>query len=277
MNSISKEIFVSVAMTTFNGESFLREQLDSLLGQSYENFEIIISDDGSKDGTHEILNEYQTKDSRIKWVLNPNPNGFIKNFEYVIGLCRGEIIFLCDQDDIWYSEKISKHVDIYKSNKDIHWVYNRVILIDDEDKEIGFLEDSAPDYYKKRKLLYSTWGSCVLGCATSYRSKLLKSVLPIGKYAPAHDSWIQLAIFPKKSFYINEVLQSYRQHCKNVVGWGKEIDTNVLKEREKQAISDNLRYLKCLSTNRNLTLGKRLFFLVVYFVKLIRNILTSYK
>lgn len=259
--------FVSVAFASFNGEKFLRQQLDSLLAQTYSNFEIVISDDGSTDGTHKILDEYQSKDNRIKWSLNPSPNGFIKNFERVIGSCKGEIIFLCDQDDIWYPEKIGTHINVYQETR-VSWVYNKVVLVDENDKETGYLEDTLKDYYTKerKKLLYYTWGSCILGCATSYRAKDLHEVMPIGKYAPAHDSWIQLALYLKKSFFIDEYLQSYRIHENNTAGWNKE----ATKERENQAISDNMRYLKCLPQNKNLGIIKRMFFFCIYFAKRLR-------
>lgn len=262
------KLLASIALATYNGERFLCKQLDSLLDQTYSNFEIIISDDGSTDKTQEILNDYQEKDSRIRWSINPNPNGYIKNFERAIGLCKGKIIFLCDQDDIWFGDKLQKHINIYK-DVNVSWVYNKVILINENDKEGGYLEDTVKDYYLKerRKLLYYTWGSCILGCATSYRAKDLHKVMPIGKNAPAHDSWIQLALYPKKAFFIDEYLQYYRIHGNNTAGWNKE----ATKEREKQAIFDNMNYLKALLSNKNLVVWKRLFFFCIFSFKILRS------
>ena len=257
---------VSVALATYNGELFLRKQFDSLLAQSYENFEIVVSDDNSTDSTPSILNEYMAKDNRVKWSPNPSSEGFIKNFERAIGICKGEIIFLCDQDDVWFKDKISKHMEIYK-NRSVVWIYNKVILIDGNGKETGYLEDSASDYYRNKTALENTWGTCILGCATSYKAKELHKVLPVGEYAPAHDSWIQLALYPKKSFFIDEYLQFYRIHDSNTFGLGKE----PTKEREVQAISDNLRYLKSLPLNKNLSFFKRLFFFCIYIAKNIRK------
>lgn len=263
----NQDIFVSIALATYNGERFLCKQLDSLLGQTYSNFEIVVSDDGSTEKTQEILKEYQEKDSRIKWSVNTKPGGYIKNFERAIGLCKGEIIFLCDQDDIWFSEKIENHINVYK-NENVSWVYNKVVLIDEEGKEIGYLEDKDPDYYRNKKELENTWGTCILGCATSYRVKDLHKVMPIGKYAPAHDSWIQLALYPKKSFFIDEYLQSYRIHDNNTAGWNKE----ATKDREDKAVSDNMRYLKSLSRTKNLGIKKRLFFFFIYNLKRLRSV-----
>lgn len=259
-------IFVSVALATYNGDRFLRRQLDSLLVQTYLNFEIVISDDASTDDTHKILNEYQKKDERIKWTVNPSPSGFIKNFEYAISLCKGEIIFLCDQDDVWHRSKIAEHLNIYR-NKDIQWVYNEVQLIDEEGNGIGYLSDKIHNYYTTKKLLHYTWGSCMLGCATSYRADLVRGIWPADKYAPGHDSWMQLAIFPAKSFHLQKVLQGYRQHENNVFGVRDSV------QDERNAIVGNLCYLKSLIRNNRLQFWKRAFFVLVLVGKKIRTLL----
>ncbi|MFH1188278.1 MAG: glycosyltransferase [bacterium] len=268
--------FVSIALTTYNGKEFLRKQLDSLLSQTYRNLEIVISDDGSDNETIAILNEYVARDKRVRWSRSPLPRGFIKNTENAISLCKGEIIFLCDQDDIWYENRVSLHVAAYKDPR-VFWVYNKLVLVDEHDKKIGFLEDTINDYYKKErmKLLYYTWGSCIGGAMTSYRASILHKAMPIGRYCPAHDSWIQLAIFPLKPFFIDEVLQVYRQHNSNEVGWGKKQTMKELKRKKQEAISDNMRYLKYLPENKNLQLWKRIFFNIVYVAKRIRGMFTT--
>lgn len=259
-------IFVSVALATYNGDRFLRRQLDSLLAQTYLNFEIVISDDASTDGTHKILNEYQKKDERIKWTVNPSPSGFIKNFEYAISLCKGEIIFLCDQDDVWYENKIAEHVNIYR-DKNIKWIYNEVRLINENDGSIGYLSEKIQNYYLPKKFLHYTWGSCMLGCATSYRSEHIKNIWPADKYSPGHDSWIQLAIFPAKSFHIRKVLQDYRQHPNNVFGVRDSA------QDERDAITGNMRYLRSLIQNNRLQLRKRVFIFLVLVGKKARSLL----
>ena len=178
MSEISKkDILVSITLATYNGEKFIREQLDSLLQQTYNNLEIIISDDGSTDKTIPIIEEYFKKDPRISFSKNPTPNGYKKNFERAIRLCRGEIIFLCDQDDIWYKDKIVEHLKAYENKKN-KWVSNEVRLIDEKKKNLGFMTDFFKDYYSKMSLFYQTGGRCILGCATSYRSEYLKKVPP---------------------------------------------------------------------------------------------------
>lgn len=263
---------VSIALTTYNGGQLIVEQIDSLLDQSYSNFEIVISDDGSDEGTVTILEEYARSDPRIKWFKSPLERGYMNNTQNAISLCKGEIIFLCDQDDTWHKEKVALHVEAYK-DLSVFWVYNRLVLTDkDNKKELGYLEDFLPDYYspKRMKLLYLTWGSCIGGAMTSYRASILHKSMPIGKYAHGHDSWIQLAIFPKKGFFIDTVLQTYRQHGKNEVGWGKKMTAEELIANEKKAISRNMLFLRSLPANKNLTLWKRSLFLFVYYAKKMR-------
>ena len=96
LESNTYQPLVSVALATYNGEKFLREQSDSLLNQTYRNIEIIISDDNSTDNTQLILREYANRDSRVKWSLNKRERGFVNNFSEAITRSVGEVIFLCE-------------------------------------------------------------------------------------------------------------------------------------------------------------------------------------
>src|ERR1700748_3070750 len=98
---MSKQPLVSVAMCTYNGEKYIRQQLDSILNQTWRNLEIVIVDDGSSDDTFAIISEYAEKDSRIKCFKNEVNLGFNKNFEHAVELTTGDYIAISDQDDIW--------------------------------------------------------------------------------------------------------------------------------------------------------------------------------
>ena len=102
---LEKAVRISVAMVTYNGELFLEEQLDSILNQLKEKDEVVISDDGSKDNTIEIIKNYQEKYSCIRLVQGPQ-KGIKKNVENALKNCKGEYIFLADQDDIWMPHKV---------------------------------------------------------------------------------------------------------------------------------------------------------------------------
>lgn len=99
---------ISIVLATYNGTRYLREQLDSVVAQTYPNLEILITDDGSADGTLELLAAYAARHTNIR-LLTGQPNvGYIKNFERGCLASRGDFIALCDQDDWWHPQKIEK-------------------------------------------------------------------------------------------------------------------------------------------------------------------------
>ena len=96
-------MMISIAMTTFNGESFLKDQLESISNQTYLPDELIISDDCSSDNTIKIIENFIDRAPyEIRLIKNIKNNGFTKNFEIALNACQGDIIFLADQDDYWY-------------------------------------------------------------------------------------------------------------------------------------------------------------------------------
>lgn len=268
---------VSVAMTTSKSERFIRPQLDSILNQTYRNIELVISHDECGDNTVAILNEYKAKDPRVRWEYNKKEKGFIKNSENSVSMCKGEILFFADHDDTWYLDRIRTHVEKYK-DKTVDWVYDRSALTDENNNKIGFLEDQVPNYYSKERLtlLNYTWGTCIGAAHSSYRAHLVHQAMPIPEYAPGHDSWIQLFIYPSKAVFIDKVFIQYRQHAGQQVGWNHKMTLEEIKIREAQAIAGNMNYLKCLSSNKNLAFWKRNFFLLVYMAKRIRSFLARH-
>ena len=109
---------VSVVLGTYNGEVYLQEQLRSVLAQTYPALEIIAIDDGSSDRTVDILREFAARDPRIRVVVNERNLGFIRNFEKGCRLAAGKFIALCDQDDYWFPEKITKMVERHRPLSD---------------------------------------------------------------------------------------------------------------------------------------------------------------
>ena len=107
---------VSVVLATYNGERFLKQQLDSVINQTYPNLEIIVVDDGSSDNTINILNEYAIRYRNVSVFKNEKNLGFVKNFDKACGLASGEFIALCDQDDYWLPDKIKRCVEAIGDN-----------------------------------------------------------------------------------------------------------------------------------------------------------------
>ena len=97
---------IDILMATYNGEKYLKEQIESILNQTYKNIRLIISDDASKDSTPQILEEYRKKDSRIEIYLNKENRGVVKNIEFLLEKVEDEFYMLADQDYVWLQLKV---------------------------------------------------------------------------------------------------------------------------------------------------------------------------
>ncbi len=213
---------VSIALCTFNGEKYIQEQLESLLNQSSLPDEIIISDDGSTDRTLEII-EDTLKDTKIPYQLfKQNPSlGVFRNFEFCLRECSGDLIFPCDQDDVWKKDKIKKHVEMHNHHPNMHIVYsNAEVVLNTIETVLYPLWDIKSIQYQRyssiTNLLYK--GRSVAGFCQSIRRDFLSQLFPFpdGIY---HDDWmISCASLDQGILGIPESLAYYRQHGDNVVG-----------------------------------------------------------
>ena len=205
-----KPSLISIALCTYNGEKYIKQQLESLISQSYKPFEIIITDDLSTDNTLKILEEYAAKYPFIKIYKNEKNLGFVKNFEKAIKLCDGEYIALSDQDDIWMPEKLSTLISQVADND---LIYHDSVFIDENGQPI--LSKKMSDHYNKydgTSNIPFLISNCVAGHAMLFKKSLLPSFLPFedGFY---HDWWITfVAISTGKIKSIPDVLVKYRQH-----------------------------------------------------------------
>ena len=211
-------MLISIAMATYNGEKFIRQQLDSILLQSFADFELIICDDCSYDVTVEIIKQYQQKDSRINLYQNEKNLGFKKNFEKIISLCKGDYIALCDQDDIWTKD----HLEILlKEIKSFDCVSANALLIDEKGESIGItMRDFIPIHLipKDRNLLFrhEVYGNIVQGAASMFSRDLLMKALPIPDSVKYHDWWFALIACEYKGCkYIDKIVLNYRRHESN--------------------------------------------------------------
>ena len=210
---------ISIAMATYNGEKYLREQLESIFAQTYQNFELIVCDDCSTDSTVQILREYEKNDSRIKIFVNEENLGFKKNFEKAIGLCSGDYIALSDQDDIWLPE----HLDILINNIDgFDLVGGNAVLIDADGNELGIdmldvldlgdLPKTQDDFEK-----FLMHKNIFQGCACLATKGLLSRCLPIPPDVRFHDWWFAIVACSENGVnYVKIPILKYRQHGKNI-------------------------------------------------------------
>ncbi len=211
---------ISVAMATYNGEKYLREQLDSILCQTITDFELVICDDKSTDSTIDILSEYAMQDKRIRYYVNPVNIGFKRNFENVIQKCKGEYIALCDQDDIWHSEHIEK---LYKLIENHSLSCANSILVDKDNNSLGILLSDAERLYTfpkdNHKLIYKILlsGNPFQGASMLMPTAFVHRCLPIPRGVCYHDAWFAAcACLDNGIAYSFNPITRYRQHGNNV-------------------------------------------------------------
>ena len=204
---------VSIALATYNGGKFLRQQLDTLLAQTYKNIEIIICDDNSTDNTWLILQEYAIKNNQIKLFKNEKNLGFIKNFERVVGLCEGDFIAISDQDDLWQPEKIEKLIN---NIADYSLIYSDSVFIDANGAFLGGKMGDTYSFVEGFDGRNFTLTNCVSGHASMFRKDLLPHILPFPACVD-YDWWAAFVATTQNGLkYFDECLVSYRQHAESV-------------------------------------------------------------
>lgn len=208
---------ISIALATYNGEKYLRQQIDSILKQSYIDFEVIACDDCSTDNTWSILMEYCDLDKRIKCYKNDKNIGYGGNFEKAMGICKGEYIAFCDQDDIWLENHLSVLIENIGDNIACcadAFIYKNGFY----SETLGELNltDSLDSFEKKiKRIVYG--GSPYQGASMLINSIYINDLLPLPEGAKIHDAWIALyACVLNKFVYTNTQITLYRQHDKNV-------------------------------------------------------------
>lgn len=254
---MKKTPLVAILVATYNGETYLKEQLDSLLRQSYQNIKIYISDDNSCDATLEIVKLYQTRyTDKIFYSRNTNNLGFIKNFENLLLECREDYIALSDQDDIWHPDKLLKQMQAMQKIEELYknrplLVHSDLEIIDESSSKISSSYFKLRGYkLKEQKDLGHIVGpSGIMGNTILMNQELKKCVLPFPKELDVHDYWIGLKceLFGKRKTLF-EPLVSYRIHQTNASNSQKK----VYKEKSFLNIFNRDKMLPNLETKRKL-------------------------
>lgn len=219
---------VSIALCTYNGAFFLNQQLDSLASQTVLPDEIIICDDASSDDCLQIAKSFASRVSiPVRIHQNKENLGYVKNFENAISRCTQDLIFLCDQDDLWHPEKIAQVVATFDSEPDVGLVLHDFCWIDDNNQPYpGPVDTYGPHQLRAEQLQQEIKENSIsvfmkpyprawCGCMMAYRRHFNSVVLPIfpGK---GHDDWILKLLAPITEIrFIASPLVSYRMHEKN--------------------------------------------------------------
>ena len=198
---------ISVCIATYNGERFIREQIDSILRQLSSDDEIIVSDDGSTDDTISIINSID--DKRIRIIEGPRKHSPTLNFECAMKEAKGDYIFLADQDDVWKSNKVEVCMK---------WLQKYDCVVSDAEVTDSNLNTLYPSLYAimqvRQGRIYNTiWKNGYTGCCMAFRRNVLEASLPFPKNIPMHDIWIgNVAAYKYNVKFISEKLVKFRRH-----------------------------------------------------------------
>jgi glycosyltransferase involved in cell wall biosynthesis len=229
---------VVILLPTFNGERFIKEQIQSIQQQSFRDFYLHIFDDCSTDQTREIVTTLADNDDRIQIHCNGVRKGVIKNVNDALLKIDAEIYFLADQDDVWLVEKMARQMEAFQQDNVI-MTFTNLLLVDENGNSSGMdfwsCQEINPQEAARSEILAIK--TMVTGCTMAFKKRLLKITLPIPEQATMHDHW--LSFFAAKIgrvMPIPEELVLYRQHSENVIG----ASVTPRLQREK-------RYAGCLS------------------------------
>ena len=200
---------ISVCMPVYNGESYLRAQLTSILEQLDESDEVVISDDGSTDSTLAIIAEFG--DYRIRVIPGEKSSHPSYNLERALEAAHGIYIFLSDQDDIWKPNKVATMLQALKGSS---------LVVHDCEVVDQNLAPLRPSFYQahgsKAGLFQNIVRNSYLGCCMAFKAEVLKKALPFPRPIGMHDIWLGLvAEMWYGSTFINDNLLYYRRHGKN--------------------------------------------------------------
>ncbi|EHI73465.1 rhamnosyltransferase [Streptococcus criceti] len=223
---------VNILMSTYNGQRFLAQQLDSVLNQTYKDWTLLIRDDGSSDRTPEIIADYASRDPRIHFI-NPDKRenlGVVKNFYTLLKYQEADFYFFCDQDDVWLPEKLEVCLEEgqkYSQNAPL-LVYTDLKIVN---QNLAVLRESmirTQSDHANTSLLQELTENTVTGgvaminqaTAKNWREKDLDKVI-------MHDWYLALVAAAKGTLvYLDQATELYRQHDNNVLGartWSKRI------------------------------------------------------
>ena len=225
---------VDVLLSTYNGDQYLREQLDSLIAQTFTDWRLLARDDCSTDNTPHILTQYADRYSGKITVIRDVEGrlGPVGSFEKLLQLSSAPYIAFCDQDDVWLPDKLQRFLDSIKQSENKLDCEEPLLIHSDPYVVNDHLEPVAESFWAYQKLNPDKMQTierllvqnCVTGCATLFNRRLVDIALPIPEGAIMHDWWFALvAATEGRIVHIDDRTIAYRQHAKNLTGakkWG---------------------------------------------------------
>ncbi|MDR6936845.1 glycosyltransferase family 2 protein [Luteibacter sp. 3190] len=248
---------VSTVVCTFNGAAWVGEQLQTLLTQSRLPTEIVIGDDGSTDGTWDLIEAFAVQ-SRVRGIemkvfRNSDSLGYVENLARTLAHATGDVVFLCDQYDAWHPDKIATMMVRFEADSSLTFIHSDARLVDAEGRDTGhgLFEAVALGPYERESVrsgdAFITYlrRNLATGAASAFRRSLLDIALPLPPDW-VHDAWLAtLAAAVGKVDIIDDALVDYRQHGGNQIGMArrtpKQRVTDMFRPRNETIRSDAAR------------------------------------
>ncbi|MBQ9234288.1 MAG: glycosyltransferase [Lachnospiraceae bacterium] len=254
---------ISVIMASYNGARYITEQLNSIDNQSVNPDEIIIVDDASDDNTKELIKTFfEDTDITGRLVEHTKNIGYRDTFFDALSYAAGDVIFLCDQDDVWQSDKIEKMLKVMKDNESVKALNTSYKLIDCDGNEISEGIRNGRRNKDKRKLYgisleqvlsYNAAMGCTMAFTSDIKDLLLEHINEKKTYNIPHDWIINIAAALSDGLYmLNEELIYYRLHGDNTIGLNRAATIEKrIKDYEEMSGQkmDMLKLLKLLDRN----------------------------
>lgn len=238
---------ISIAMATYNGADYLQEQLDSFAAQTRLPDELVVCDDHSSDMTREIIEKFRiTAPFSVHIHINPQNLGYSQNFSKAMSLCKGDLVFISDQDDVWNEKKIQIMAEFLERNPKTQ------VLIHDLEYCNHRLEPIGQRKIERMHSVTNLMRDYVTGMATVIRTPFLNLCLPIpSNTSMTHDNWLhQCALSVDAKTIINDVLSLYRRHDKNTTAGNilnvakittpRDFFVNAMRAKLRPALQDDL-------------------------------------
>jgi len=225
-DAVTSDREVDILLSTYNGEGYLSDQLDSILNQTFKNLRIIIRDDGSTDATSQIIEKYALRYPQVIIHELCTNVGIVSSYGALLDKCKAPYIFFCDQDDIWEPEKVEKMhalmlgIEADSGTQQPVLIYSDMLCVDGNGKTVAAsfwkLHGINPEHNSLPKLLLQ---NVVTGTACCFNRSLLEVSMPLPDGAFLHDWWFALNATAFGTIRpVHEKLVQYRLHGGNVVG-----------------------------------------------------------
>ncbi len=221
---------LSIVMCTYNGATYLQAQLDSLLAQTRLPDEMVISDDASTDGTPAMLEAFAVTAGGlgidVRLSRHPSNVGFVENFSSALRQATGDVVFLCDQDDIWRADKLAVMAARFAQDPDLLLLHSDARLVDARGRSLNCLMFEALQMTAQEKQAIHDGRafevvmrrSFVTGATAVVRREVIGLALPIAADW-IHDEWIAAVVSAVgKMDFVDAPLIDYRQHGGNQIG-----------------------------------------------------------